>query len=276
MSAQEPDLKAYVSILEQTLATAKEQLIEAHHMISVGMLLAGIVHEINTPIGSIVSNNEVTARSLAILKEQLDKAQADGAPPPPKAAKILDTLINLAAVDKIACERIMSVIRSLKTFVGGKTHEFRKANLNEILQNSLKLARCEFRHRIEVETEFGELPEVECDAQKLGQVFLNLLVNAGQAIPEKGKVTVRSGLEDDSVVISVADTGTGVPPEQRSRIFAPGFTTKPAGVGTGLGLALSKEIVEETHGGSIGFESEVGQGTTFFVRIPVSPPPKAG
>lgn len=275
MNAQERDLKAYVRILEEALATAKEQLIEAHHMISVGMLLAGIVHEINTPIGSIVSNNEVTTRSLAILRDLLETAKANGAPPPPKAAKILETLENLAAVDKIACERIISVIRSLKTFVGGKSHEFRKSNLNEIVENSLKLARCEFRHRIQVETDFGDLPEIECDAQKLGQVFLNLLVNAGQAISGDGKVSVRTRLDNDSVLVSVADTGSGIDPENKSRIFAPGFTTKPVGVGTGLGLALSKDIIEATHQGSIDFKSEVGSGTTFFVRIPVEHPVKA-
>ena len=271
MSAEDRQLESQIKVLEEKLATAKQQLIDAHHMISVGMLLAGIVHEINTPIGSIVSNNEVSVRSLVMLKEMVQQAQSTGSALPPKASKILETLLSLAAVDKIACERIMSVIRSLKTFIGGKSHEFRKANVNEILDNSLKLARCEFRHRIQVETELGELKEIECDAQQLGQVFLNLLVNAGQSISGEGKVTVRSSMDNDSILISIADTGSGIAPENRARIFGPGFTTKPAGVGTGLGLSLSKEIIVDTHGGSIDVDSEVGKGTTFNVRIPVEP-----
>jgi len=158
--------------------------------------------------------------------------------------------------------------------VGGKSHEFRKSDVNEILANSLKLAKSEFRHRIQVETELGELKEVQCDAQKLGQVFLNLLVNAGQAISGEGKVTVRSSMDNDFVQISISDTGSGIAPENRARIFTAGFTTKPTGVGTGLGLSLSKEIIEETHGGSIDVDSEVSKGTTFTVRIPVEPPAK--
>jgi signal transduction histidine kinase len=275
MNAEERDQEAHVRLLEQSLATAKEQLIEAHHMISVGMLLTGIVHEINSPIGSIVSNNEVTTRSLSILKEALEQAQAEGVPPPSKSAKILDTLLSLAAIDKIACERIISVIRSLKTFVGGKTNEFRKTNLNDVVENSLKLARCEFRHRIQVETDYGDLPEVECDAHKLGQVFLNILINAGHAITGQGKVTIHTSMDGDCALVTIGDTGSGIPPEVRSKVFALGFTTKPAGVGTGLGLALSKEIIVETHGGSIDFNSDMGHGTTFYVRIPVESPVKA-
>ena len=114
MSAEDRQLESQIKVLEERLATAKQQLIDAHHMISVGMLLAGIVHEINTPIGSIVSNNEVSVRSLVMLKEMVQQAQSTGSALPPKASKILETLLSLAAVDKIACERIMSVIRSLK------------------------------------------------------------------------------------------------------------------------------------------------------------------
>jgi signal transduction histidine kinase len=120
-----------------------------------------------------------------------------------------------------------------------------------------------------VETDFAELPPVQCHANMLNQVFLNILVNAGQAIQGEGKITVRSRHEGDSVHISIADTGPGIKPEDRPKIFAGGFTTKAVGVGTGLGLALSKKIVEETHGGSLSFESEVGVGTTFHIVVPV-------
>ena len=269
-TSERAELEARIASLSAELENCKQHLLDVHHMTSLGQLLAGIVHEINTPIGSILSNNEVSVRSLKILGELLEKSAAENAPPPAKAAKILQTLMSLAAVDKIACERIIAVVRSLKTFLGGRDAEFLKADLNEILENTLKLAQCEFRRRIQVETDYGEIPQVQCDPHQLGQVFLNMLVNAGQAIEGEGKVAVRTRLEGDSVLVSIADSGSGILPENRDKIFSSGFTTKPAGVGTGLGLSISKEIVVDIHGGAVSFESEPGKGTTFHVRIPVS------
>jgi two-component system NtrC family sensor kinase len=251
--------------LRKELDTANEQLLEAHHMASLGRLLASIVHEINTPIGSIFSNNEVILRSLEKLRTVVDDPQP---PALEKARKILETCQNLASIDKIACERISSVIRGLKTFAR-TSDELRKVDLNDNLRATLKLTQAEFRRRVAVETDFGELPEVECYPHLLNQVFLNILINAGQAIEGEGKITVRTWSEGESVMVSITDTGPGIPSEQIARIFQAGFTTKPAGVGTGLGLSISKQIVEERHGGSLSLESRPGAGTTFFIRIPV-------
>jgi len=240
---------------------------ELHQMASIGRLLAGIVHEINTPLGSVFSNNEVLRRSL----EMLDAMLAEGSViKVDKARQIVTTLRQLAEVDQIACERIRSVIRGLKTFArtdGGP----RKVDLNQQLRDTIKLTQAEFRRRIVVETDFAELPEVECYPQMLSQVFLNLLVNAGQAIEDQGTIKVRTQLEDggDTVHISIADSGRGMTPEQQEKAFRAGFTTKAVGEGTGLGLSIAREIIEEKHGGSIAFESELGVGTTFHVRIPV-------
>jgi signal transduction histidine kinase len=269
-------LEAEVASLRSELAFYKGQVIEAHQMISIGQLGAGIIHEINTPIGSILTNNEVTTRALAMLKEMIAKAQAAPGPPPPKAMKILATLENLAAVDKLACERIASVVRGLKTLAGGGCREYVKADVNEILDNTLKLAHCEFRRRVTVETDYGQLPSIECEPHAIGQVFLNILVNAGQAIEGEGTVRIRTVEEEGTIHVSISDTGSGIPPEYRERIFAGGFTTKPSGTGTGLGLAISQEIIATRHGGTIDFESEVGKGTTFHIRIPVARPPDRG
>jgi two-component system NtrC family sensor kinase len=239
---------------------------ELHQMASIGRLLAGIVHEINTPIGSVFSNNEVTLRSLEMLQPLLE----DGSPEAlEKARKIVSTLQSLAAIDRIACERIRSVIRGLKSFARVDANEWRSVDLNEQLRDTLKLTHAEFRRRIVVETEFGDLPEVECFPQMLNQVFLNLLVNAAQAIEGDGKIRVRTTLEGDCVHVSIADTGKGMTVEQQGRAFQAGYTTKAVGEGTGLGLSIAKEIVEERHGGTITFESQVGVGTTFHIRIPV-------
>jgi two-component system, NtrC family, sensor kinase len=259
------DLDDEVDILTRKLA-------EAHKMASLGRLASGIVHEINTPIGSILSNNETIRRSLESLKKLLAAAVDAKEQPPPKAIALLDTLGNLTDIDKIACERIYAVIRSLKTFARVNEGDIRKVDIHEILLNTVKLSGCVFRRRITVITDFGELPEVECYPGLLNQVFLNLVVNASQAIEGEGTVTVRTRHEGDSVDIWVGDTGSGIPHEVRSKIFLAGFSTKPIGEGTGLGLAITREIVEDTHGGKIDFESELGVGTTFHVRIPVQQP----
>lgn len=246
---------------------------EVHQFAAIGRLLAGIVHEINTPLGSIFSNNEVVIRSL----EMLDSLVADGRPESlEKARRIISTCQSLAAVDRIACERIRSIIRGLKSISRLDSVEARKVDLNEQLRDTIKLTQAEFRKRISVETDFGELPEIECYPQMLNQVFLNLLVNAGQAIEGEGRITVRTALENDCAHVSIADTGRGMAPEQRAKAFDAGYTTKPVGEGTGMGLSISKEIVEEKHGGTIDCESEPGRGTTFHIYIPVRQTRSAG
>jgi two-component system, NtrC family, sensor kinase len=239
---------------------------EVHQFAAIGRLLAGIVHEINTPIGSIFSNNEVTLRSL----EMLDGLLAENTPESlEKARRVVASCQSLAAVDRIACERIRSVIRGLKTISRVDGGEPRKVDLNEHLRDTLKLTQAEFRKRVAVETDFGELPEVECYPQMLNQVFLNLLVNAGQAIEGEGRIGVRTRVEDGGVHITISDTGRGMTPVQQAKAFEAGYTTKPVGEGTGMGLAISREIIEEKHGGSIAFESAPGAGTTFHIRIPL-------
>ena len=239
---------------------------ELHQFAAVGRLLAGIVHEINTPIGSIFSNTEVILRSLDMLEPLL----TDGSPESiEKARRIIGTCQSLATVDRIACERIRSVIRGLKSISRVDDGEPHKVNINEHLRDTLKLTQAEFRRRVAVETDFGELPEVECYPQMLNQVFLNLLVNAGQAIEGEGKITVRTRDEGAMVHISIADSGRGMSREQQHKAFEAGFTTKAVGEGTGMGLAISREIIEQKHGGTIAFDSEPGRGTTFHIRIPV-------
>jgi two-component system, NtrC family, sensor kinase len=257
---------------ERDLEVVTRKLAEAHKMASLGRLASGIVHEINTPIGSILSNNETIRKSIETLRKLITTAAEQNTPLPPKAVVVLDTLQSLTDIDKIACERIYAVIRSLKTFARVNESDLRKVDIHEILLNTIKLSGCVFRRRVTVVTDFGDIPEVECYPGLLNQVFLNLVVNAAQAIEGDGTVTVRTRLEGETVSISIADTGAGIPPDVRDKIFSAGFSTKPIGEGTGLGLSITREIVEDTHGGSINFETEVGAGTTFHVKIPIRQP----
>lgn len=263
-------MSAELDRLKEELDTANRKLAEAHKMASLGRLSAGIVHEINTPIGSIFSNNEVILRTVVRIRKLLLEAQLANAPPPQKTIDFLDSIAGLNEVDKIACERISGVIRSLKTLARTTDQEVRKVDVNELMGHTLKLAGTVFRQRVTFVAEPGDIPAVECYPGLLGQVLLNLVVNAAQAVQgDEGRVVVSTRTEGESIEISVADNGHGIRPEDQAKIFTAGFSTKPLGEGTGIGLALSHEIIEDTHHGSIRFESEPGKGTIFHVRIPI-------
>ena len=239
---------------------------ELHQMASLGRLLAGIVHEINTPIGSICSNSQVMQRSLEMLPALLEEGRPECLE---QARRIVAVCQNLVGVDRIACDRVISIVRGLKTFSRLDKDEPHAVDLNQHLRDTIKLTAAEFRSRVSVETSFGELPEVECYPQMLSQVFLNLLINAGQAIEGEGVIVVRTSAGEGEVHISITDNGRGMTPEQQARAFEAGFTTKAVGEGTGLGLSIARDIVEERHHGSITFESRLGAGTTFHIRIPI-------
>lgn len=250
----------------------EEQLAEVHRMASLGRLLAGVVHEVNTPAAAILSNNQVVRRSLEKLEAAL--GESPDAPGVSQAKQLVSALKSLAAVDQIACERIAVIVKSLKTFARVGDAELHRINLNENISSALKLLEAEFRGRIVVETHFAGLPEVECHPHLINQVFLNLLVNAGHAIDGEGKITVSTRLDGSHAVVSIADTGRGMTEEAKAKALRRGFTTKAVGVGTGLGLSIVKQIVVEGHGGTVRFQSELGKGTTFHVRIPVEQPKK--
>lgn len=257
----------------------REKLAEAYRLVALGQLVTGVVHEINNPIGSIFSNNEVSLRALSSLRQKLDAAREAGDPPPQKAIDLVETLLSLAAVDKIACERISGVVRTLKTFSRAEERDVRKARVTDLLRDAAKLVDCQYRRRIDMRLELEDTPEIECYPQLLSQVFLNLLINAGQAIEGEGRIVVRCRTAPDAdapaVEIVIEDTGRGIAPEHHSRIFEAGFTTKPVGVGTGLGLALSRKLIEESHHGRIWFTSEPGRGTAFYIQVPVRQPREA-
>ncbi len=239
---------------------------DLHQMAAAGRLLAGVVHEINTPLGSILSNTEVIQRSLELLAALLADPRPESLE---KARRAVATCQGLAAIDRIACERIRGVIRGLKKFARADSETPRSIDLNQHLRDSLTLARAEFGSRIVVEADFADLPPVECYPQMLGQVFLNLLVNAAHAIEGPGVIRARTRLETGAVHISISDSGRGMTAGELARAFQPGFTTKPVGEGCGMGLAIAREIIEDRHGGAIACESQAGHGATFHIRIPV-------
>jgi two-component system NtrC family sensor kinase len=168
-------------------------------------------------------------------------------------------------------------VRSMKEFAHPEKKEKSPVDLNQAIQNTLIIARNEYKYVAELETDFGTLPSVSCLGGEVNQVVLNMVVNAAHAIGDvvqgterKGKISIRTRCEGEMVEIAISDTGSGIPPEIRGRIYDPFFTTKEVGKGTGQGLAIARNVVVDKHGGSLTFDTEVGRGTTFFIRLPVA------
>lgn len=252
----------------QELEGAQLQLVRSEKMASLGMLVAGIAHEINTPLGSINSNSDMFLRSFEKVHQSLknilmnisNETAAD-------IIKTLEVLKKLSHVNKDACGRIMQIVKALRNFARLDEEEFKSVDIHEGLDNTLALIQYKCEGWIEVIKEYGEVPLLSCRAGQLNQVFMNLLVNSCQAIKGKGKIHIKTYFDGDKIHIQIRDTGAGIPSENLNKIFDPGFTTKGVGVGTGLGLSITYKIIED-HDGTIHVESEVGKGTTFTLTIP--------
>ena len=269
------DLQAAYRELQAT----QMQLIQREKMASVGQLVAGVAHELNNPIGFVYSNVTTLEdfvrrlrgmlevyRGVALPEAEQARVQAEwDARKIDYALKYLDSMILGI---KEGAERARKIVRDLRVFARSQDDVWQSVDLHEELESSLTLINHLLKDRVTVERKFGELPPVECIRSQIDQVFLNLLANAAQAIPGPGAITLKTRREDGVAVVSIADSGPGIPPEISGRIFDPFFTTKPVGEGTGLGLSISYEIVKK-HGGDIVAESPSRGGAVFTVRIPV-------
>lgn len=265
------------------------ELHEAQKLEAVGRLAAGVAHEINTPIQFIGDNTQFLKEALASLWSLLDAYAQRVGPESRDALLKREREIDLSylreqvpdAIDSMldGVQRVATIVRAMKEFAHPDQKEMVAVDLNRILQATLVVARNEYKYVATVDTDFGELPHVTCHVGELNQVFLNVLVNAAHAVAnvvkgteDKGKIGVATRLDGEQVVVSISDTGPGIPEDVRAKIFEPFFTTKEVGRGTGQGLAIARTIVQR-HQGSISFQSEVGKGTTFHIRIPVEPVP---
>lgn len=266
----EEKVQERTAALQRTLDELREtqaQLVQSEKMAALGDLVAGVAHEINTPLGAVSSNTDLTGRALEKIRPTLgDPAQAQ------TAERWLGKALELAQVSKDACGRIGAIVKSLRNFARLDEAERKPADLHEGLESTLTLAAHLLRNRVEVVRDYGELPQVDCFANQLNQVFLNMIVNAAQAIEGPGTITLRTrrveGPPAARVCIEIQDSGSGIEPGNLRRIFDPGFTTKGVGVGTGLGLAISYRIVRN-HGGEIEVDSAIGRGTTFRILLPL-------
>jgi two-component system NtrC family sensor kinase len=199
--------------------------------------------------------------------KKLMEAQHAGAEQKP----IREAIERLLMRSREGTERVKKIVQDLRIFSRMDHAELQNADLNEEIERALALMEPRFSNEIEVEREFGELPRVRCYAGQLNQVILNLLMNACDALGERGTIRIRTQRRGEGVRLEFSDDGPGIPPESLSRVFDPFYTTKPVGAGTGLGLSLSHSIIER-HGGRLAVDSEVGVGTTFAIDLPIVPP----
>jgi two-component system NtrC family sensor kinase len=280
--------------LEEDHKRTNMHLLQSEKMASIGQLAAGVAHEINNPTGFVSSNlktlSDYQNDLLSLIREyrQLvsDLKETGGSGSNLAAIQgnlgridaleremdldfMLDDIPNLIEESEEGTERIKKIVIDLKNFAHPGEQTLQNADINQNLDSTLNVVWNELKYKVTVTKESGDVPPVECYPHQLNQVFMNLLVNAAQAIEKKGEIKIVTQALDGQVEISISDTGSGIPKENLSRIFDAFFTTKEVGKGTGLGLNMAYNIIQK-HKGTIDVQSEVGKGTTFRIRIPVA------
>ncbi|MBU4394646.1 MAG: histidine kinase, partial [Proteobacteria bacterium] len=276
----------------------QSQLLHAQKLESVGQLAAGIAHEINTPTQYVGTNIDFLDDAFLDVSKLIDqfqallKAEENGSLSPQQFKEARQALAD-ADWDYLSTElpsaigqsrdgikRVTSIVRAMKEFSHPGSREKVSANLNAIIQTTITVATNEWKYVAEVKTDFDpNLPPVECLSDELGQVILNMIVNAAHAIAErlganpegqKGTITIATTQNEKWAELRISDTGAGIPKKIRGRVFDPFFTTKQVGKGTGQGLAIVHDVITEKHQGTITLKSEVGVGTTFIIRLPMT------
>ena len=271
-------------IAEEVSKNREKDILLLHQdkMSSIGQLAAGVAHEINNPMAFIASNLvtlkgyvESLSRYQGLIQDLLEKnGAADELLILEEAARKLDIMFILEDISPLiaqsseGADRVKQIVHDLKGFARTDDSSFELADLNDCVLSTVNIVRNEIKYVADLDLKLGEIPHISCSRNQLSQVIINLLVNAAHSIENHGSITVTTRQVDDTVVLSVLDTGRGMSEEVRNRIFEPFFTTKEVGKGTGLGLSISYSIIKK-HGGEIAVESKPGTGTTFSVILPI-------
>lgn len=266
------------------LKDAQAQLVQSEKLASVGQLAAGVAHEINNPIGFVMSNlgslgkytelfctlirlyqcyansNDTTVLAEIVALEQTEDIEF-----------VMEDVVALLSESTEGIVRVKDIVQGLKSFSRIDDAGTTDSDIHQGIEDTLKLIANELKYKCEIVRRFGELPLVPCNLAQVNQVFMNLLVNASQAIQANGRIEITTSVVDSCACIEIRDTGCGIDQDKLDKIFDPFFTTKPVGEGTGLGLAISYGIIEE-HGGRIEVESALNEGTAFTIQLPLVPP----
>ncbi len=282
--------------VKEKLDNMQNQLIQNEKLASIGQLAAGVAHEMNTPMGFVASNFATLQKYMnkflhlfamyedllltvetGTKEKRIEKMQEVSKHRKEiKIDFILEDLKELFEESKEGIERVTNIVQNLRDFSRiDQAEDFEGYNLNDGINTTLVIAKNEIKYDADIKTEFSELPLIFCNSGRINQVFLNILVNAAQAIRSQekdgqGTIIIRTYATDEEVVCEIADDGPGIPADKISKVFDPFFTTKPVGKGTGLGLSVSYDIVVHKHKGDLLVDSEVGKGTKFTIKLPIN------
>jgi len=269
----------------QAIEEANQNLLQSEKLAAIGQLAAGIAHEINTPAQYVGDNIRALSdfftsitRLIEHYRKLLEESRLD---PLLKAARDQEEQEDLAFILEDAplaieqalqgMDQVVRIVQAMKGFSHAGQSRSSSVNINLALENTLLVASNNYKYIADIETQFTEIPAIECFPGELNQVFLNIILNAAHAIEDsnkgRGKITITTNATETGIAIRISDTGTGIPEAIRDRIFDPFFTTKDVGKGTGQGLNIGYRIIHEQHGGTLTFQSETGVGTTFIIEL---------
>jgi len=275
---QNSRLKTEVELKDKAIRKVEGMLFHSEKMASLGVISAGIAHEINNPVAFISSNVYKLSEYFGKLAMALDHSRHGQ-----EMNKVHNHQIKASDIDFIlkdfpliieettdGIDRIVKIIRDLKSFSHEqKNEDFSLLDVHQCIETALNLARSELKYKVSIQKQYGsDIPSVKGSETQLSQVFINILVNAAHAIEKDGNICITTCVERDNIMVCIADNGMGIQPDILKDIFEPFFTTKPVGQGTGLGLSISQDIIKR-HGGEILVDSTVGSGTTFTIRLPL-------
>jgi two-component system NtrC family sensor kinase len=255
--------KSIVLVADITEHKEEAERIQAAKMESLRQLVAGVAHQMNSPIGAILSSNDVSSRTISKLEGIVLPAMQENE----QLAKTFAILERANQVSQLAAGGIAKIVANLRRFVRLDESEWQYADVHEGMDNVIALMESEFSNRIRVTKDYGDIPKVYCSPSSLNQVFMSLLKNASEAIEGEGEIRLSTSIQGNCVKIEVSDTGRGIPSEDMDKIFDPGFTTKGVRIGVGLGLSICYKIIVDEHRGRIDVSSELNKGTTFTVTL---------
>lgn len=264
------------------LQAAQAQILQREKMASLGQLAAGVAHEINNPIGFIMSNLNSLSKYIQRLREFIaiqtefiialnpitGLAELNDTRKRLKIDYLLEDATALLKESLDGADRVKVIVQNLKSFTRLDETEIVAADLNECLRSTLYILNNELKFKATINKEFGDIPLTRCNPAELNQAFMNILMNAVQAIDQEGTITVKTWHDGSYISIAISDTGGGIPDDKISKIFDPFFTTRDVGKGTGLELSIVYDIIKK-HQGQISVQSEIGKGSTFLIKIPI-------